>query len=285
MPAAPARGAGGSAQTQVIVKGHADVARGETAASVVIFDGPARIDGTVTGSVVAFHGPVTVSGTVKGSVISLSDRVVLLGGAVVEGDVRSQKTAVIAQDATVGGTIGSVEFSKFDQVARVSRYIWWFGVTVSTFLLGLVVLLLPAGVPTSIQRAATRIGPSIGWGALAFFGLPIAAVILLVIIITLPLGLALLFAMGLLYLVGYVVAAWALGGRIVHGSSRFAKFLVGWGILRGVALIPILAGVAWTIATIFGLGALALAVWSKEPAATEQPPPAVPAIPAPPPPV
>jgi hypothetical protein len=38
-------------------------------------------------------------------------------------------------------------------------------------------------------------------------------------------------------------------------------FLVGWGILRVVALVPILGGVAWFAAVVFGLGALAVAIW------------------------
>jgi hypothetical protein len=38
-------------------------------------------------------------------------------------------------------------------------------------------------------------------------------------------------------------------------------FLVGWAILRVVALIPILGGLVWFAAVVFGLGALAVAIW------------------------
>ena len=38
-------------------------------------------------------------------------------------------------------------------------------------------------------------------------------------------------------------------------------FLVGWAILRVVALIPILGGLVWFAAVVIGLGALALAIW------------------------
>jgi hypothetical protein len=283
--AAPALAQGGRSGTLVVLRGSIDVPAGETAATVVIFDGPVTIEGTVTGSVVAFHGPVTVSGSVRGSVISASNRVVLLDGAEVGGDVKSQKAAVISPSATVGGSVGTVDYSQFDDFARVSRYLWWFGVTVSTFVLGLFVLLLPAGVTTAIQGAASRVGPSFGWGALAFFGLPIATIVLLAIVITIPLGLALLFALGLLYLAGYVAAAWVLGGRVARNSSRFVTYVVGWGILRAVALVPILAGLAWTVGSLFGLGVLALAIWSRPSSVPETVAvPAVPAVPPPPPP-
>jgi hypothetical protein len=38
-------------------------------------------------------------------------------------------------------------------------------------------------------------------------------------------------------------------------------FLVGWGILRVVALVPILGGLVWFAAVVFGLGALTVAIW------------------------
>src|SRR5262249_13429605 len=115
-------------------------------------------------------------------------------------------------------------------------------------------------------------------------------IILCVTIIGLPLGLALLFALGLIYLIGYVAAAWWLGGVVARGASRFVAFLAGWGILRAAALIPILAGTLWTVATIFGLGLITVPLWSlrtpAEQAARAEdlgvvpPPPPVPPPPA-----
>jgi hypothetical protein len=261
--AAPAFAQSDHGSPQVVFTGRIIVAPNETDSSLVIFDGPVLVAGTATGSVVAFHGPVTISGTVEGSVISFSDRVTLLSGARVDGDIRSQKTAVIASDATVGGSVGGVDFSKFNQAAWVSRYVWWFGVTVSTLLLGLLVLAFPDRAQDALRGAAGRTWPSIGWGLIWFFVLPIAAVILCVTIVGLPLGLAVLFALGLIYLIGYVAAAWWLGGVVARRASRFVAFLAGWGILRAAALIPFLAGAIWTVAVIFGLGLLTIALWSR----------------------
>jgi hypothetical protein len=36
-------------------------------------------------------------------------------------------------------------------------------------------------------------------------------------------------------------------------------FLAGWGILRALALIPVLASLVWLAATVWGLGALVIA--------------------------
>jgi hypothetical protein len=38
-------------------------------------------------------------------------------------------------------------------------------------------------------------------------------------------------------------------------------FLVGWAILRVVALVPVLGGLVWFAAVVFGLGALVVAIW------------------------
>jgi hypothetical protein len=280
--AAPAFAQNDSGSPQVVIKGRIIVAPSETDSSDVIVDGPVLVAGHVTGSVVAFHGQVTVSGTVDGSVISFSDRVRLLSGARVGGDVRSYKQAAIAPDASVGGTVSGVDFSKFNQAAWVSRYVWWFGVTVSTLLLGLLILAFPARAQDALRDAAGRTWPSIGWGLIWFFALPIAAIILCVTIIGLPLGLAVLFALGLIYLIGYVAAAWWLGGVVARRASRFVAFLAGWGILRAGALIPFVAGALWTIATIFGLGLITIALWSRRrPATAEVAAPVVAAAPPP----
>jgi hypothetical protein len=259
------------------------VAPSETDSSDVIFDGPVLIAGHVTGSVVSFHGPVTISGRVDGSVISFSDRVTLLSGAHVGGDVRSYRQAAIASGASVGGTVTGIDFAKLNQAAWVSRYVWWFGVTVSTLLLGLMILAFPRRTQEALRDAAARTWPSIGWGLLWFFVLPIVAIILCVTIVGLPLGLALLFALGLIYLIGYVAAAWWLGGVVARHASRFVAFLAGWGILRAAALIPFLAGTLWTVATIFGLGLITIALWSRRKAVPVEVPAAAPMVAAPPP--
>ena len=49
---------------------------------------------------------------------------------------------------------------------------------------------------------------------------------------------------------------------MVRGPTSWVlAFLVGWAILRVVALVPILGGLVWFAARVIGLGALALAIW------------------------
>jgi hypothetical protein len=76
------------------------------------------------------------------------------------------------------------------------------------------------------------------------------------------LGLGVLAALGLIYALGYGASAWIVGRRILREPTAWiVAFLVGWGILRLVALVPILGGLVWFAAVVFGLGALVVATW------------------------
>jgi hypothetical protein len=60
-------------------------------------------------------------------------------------------------------------------------------------------------------------------------------------------------------------------------TSRFLAFLLGWGVVRVLALVPILGGLVWTVVSIFGLGVLWVA--SRGPLAEEAIPPTPPPAP------
>jgi hypothetical protein len=137
----------------------------------------------------------------------------------------------------------------------------WIATTVSSFLLGLVlVLFAPAAADTVARTAIERIGPSLGWGAAAFVGIPLVALLAGVTLVGLPLGIGVLLALGLIYWLGYTAAAVSLGRRLVRSPThRVPSFLAGWGVLRAVALVPVLGGFVWLAATLWGLGALLVA--------------------------
>jgi hypothetical protein len=136
----------------------------------------------------------------------------------------------------------------------------WLAVSISTLVAGLVLLALFPRARDAVDDVVRRgIGPVILWGLVLLIGLPIVAVVAMVTLVGLPLGLTLLFALGLIYGIGYVAGAWVLGRRIVRTASPVVAFLVGWAILRVVALVPFLGGLAWLAAVVVGLGAVAVA--------------------------
>jgi len=275
---------GPAGDDQIVLTGELLVPEGETVGTAVIFNGDAMIEGTVTKSVVVFNGDVEIAGTVGDDLVVFNGQVVVRSGAVVNGDIASRQRPVIEDGATVGGDLEGISGRiDLDWLQSVGRIAWWVGYSVSTLILGLVVLLFARGVDGPLAQAfRRRTGSSFGFGAAIFFLLPLAAVLLLVVVVAIPLGLFLLLALALLYTVGYVAGAHVLGRWILRPeSSRFAAFLVGWGVVRGFGLIPIVGTVVWVLAAIAGLGAIVVAARGSLPVATT--PVATPPVPAPPP--
>ena len=163
------------------------------------------------------------------------------------------------QGAEVAGEQRSIATATdWEDVGLAGRFAWWLAYSISTLILGLILLLAAPHLDAAITWAAgERTGASIGLGAATFLLLPIVAVLLLATIVGIPLGLFILLGIALLYSVGYVIGAHAIGRRLVaYPKSRYVAFLAGWGIVRLLGLIPIVGGVVWTLVTIFGLGIL-----------------------------
>jgi hypothetical protein len=265
--------AGAAAQTEngssrgdrVVITGPVTIDRGEIADDVVVIDGPVSVAGRVRGDLVVVSGKLRISGTVDGDVAAVSDRATLAPGARIGGDlVYGDKRPVVPGGATVEGDVDRVSVGEIvDPVGFIGAAALWIAVSVSALVLGLLLLwLAPRALEAAFAAASTSLGPTIGWGLLLFFGLPIVALIALVTLVGIPLGVALLLALLPLYSIGYTTSAWLLGRRLLGPPrGRVLAFLAGLAILRVLAIIPILGGIVWFAATVVGLGALLLATW------------------------
>lgn len=269
---------------QIVLSGDLIVPSGQTVSTAVSFNGDATIDGTVTETLVVFNGRATITGTVRQDVVVFNGPVVVVEGATVGGDIISRETPQVADGADVRGEVTGVDaaFKDWGDSGLVGRFAWWLAYSISTLVLGLLLLAIAPRLDLAVYDAASRRrGASIGIGAAVFFLTPIVAVILMVTIVGIPLGLFVLLALALLYTVGYVAGAHAIGRHVVRPpSSRYVAFLAGWGIVRVLGLVPILGGLVWTLVTILGLGALFVATRRgsahEETLVTAPPPPAYP---------
>jgi hypothetical protein len=75
---------------------------------------------------------------------------------------------------------------------------------------------------------------------------------------------------------GYAWSGWLLG-RLILPSRRTLAFLLGIGILRLLALIPVAGSIVSLLATLVGLGAVSVAIWRARNAARAPRPMAAPA--------
>jgi hypothetical protein len=63
-------------------------------------------------------------------------------------------------------------------------------------------------------------------------------------------------------MLGYVASAYFLGRIILRPPrNRFLAYLVGWAILTAAGLIPVVNGIVWIAATVYGLGMIVVAVF------------------------
>jgi cytoskeletal protein CcmA (bactofilin family) len=255
---AAAQSDGDEPDSIVVVTGRAEVAEGDEVDNVVIADGDVVVDGTVHNGVVAFNGDVVVTGTVEDEVVAFNGRVTVREGGVVEGDVMSRKRPVEESGGRIEGTWEKWNATNWNRATGiVARLALWVAVSISVLLLGLILgLLAPRATEAVDEERRAGFGPVIGWGLLLTIGLPIVAVVALATVVAAPLGLGVLLALGLIYFIGYTAAAWLLGRVVARRAGSFVAFLAGWAILRVLALIPLLGGLAWFGAVVIGLGAI-----------------------------
>jgi cytoskeletal protein CcmA (bactofilin family) len=259
-------GSASAATDHVVITGGAVVAAGQTAGDVVVIDGTVRIAGHATGDVVSVSGPVRVTGRVDGDLIAVSDQASLGPRARVGGDLRyGDERPVLARGATVGGKVTKEDWS--DSVKGwgwISWLAWWVAVSVSTLIVGvLLAWIAPAALYAAERAVRERLGATIGWGVAIAIGVPLLAVLALVTLVGIPFGLALLLAAIPVLLMAYATAAWLVGRRVLRrrSTSRWAALFAGWAILRVLALIPVAGALVGLVATVVGLGALAVALW------------------------
>ena len=143
--------------------------------------------------------------------------------------------------------------------------------TISTLVLGLLLLALaPRAMAAALTVARTEVGPAIAWGVAVAIGLPVVSVLVMFSVVGIPLGLLGLLSLALIFTLGYVVGALAVGRLMVkEPASRYWAFLAGLLVLRLVGLVPVVGGLVTFVAFVYGLGALAIAAWRaarREPA-------------------
>jgi hypothetical protein len=265
---APQAAAAADPQDQIVISGDVNVPRGQTVGDVVVVDGLITVAGRVDGDLVAVSGPVRVAGTVDGSITAVSDRVTLLPGARVTGDLLyGDERPVVAPSATVAGKVSDEGWSDLGGFpwGFIGALAWWLAVSVSTLAFGFAALgLAPRAADALVATARERLGLSVAVGAGLFIALPIVAVIALVSLVGVPLGLGLLLALIPLAGLAYVTTAYLIGRRLLKpATSSFVAFLAGWGVLRALALVPVVGILAWLAAVVTGLGVLLVALWQS----------------------
>jgi hypothetical protein len=247
--------------------------KSEVAGNVSIAAGQVRLTGSVHGQVQVAGGRVLIDGPVGGDVLATAGEVELGPNARIAGKLRYRSREALRQDpaAQVGGgieqllpAIGRDGVGHRAPRARIVRWLWTAGLIV---LAGVVLAALPGACSQVARTLRERPGLSVLLGFVMLVCVPVAALLLLVTLIGIPLGLLAMALYLALLPVAYVGGCIALGDAALQRWKPDRVPSLGWRIaaaatvLVALALlrwVPWLGGVIGFAVLLAGLGALVL---------------------------
>jgi cytoskeletal protein CcmA (bactofilin family) len=248
----------------VVVSGDVTVARGQTVDGVYVVNGDTTIAGEVAGDVIVLSGDVLVSGRINGDLFTASGEAHLLPSAEVTGDVGyGDEHPRVALDARVHGDVSKQDWPDVGGVVSgIGEFVIWLAITLSLLVFGALLLLIAPRAADALEaRSHERLGPTIAIGIAIAIVLPIAAFIAAITLIGLPLAIGIGLLLLPLGTAAYLVAAYALGRRMVEPPRhRMLSFMAGLGALRVAAYVPVLGTIVGIAALLFGLGLIGAAI-------------------------
>lgn len=251
------------AQDLVVGGGSVDVASGATIGrDAVLGAGSARLAGNIARRLYAGGGDITIDGRVGDDARLEVDQLRLTDRAVIGGDLTyaSENRADIDPGAEIAGkTTFKKRAPRAQQTAgsKVAGFVLSF---LAAYIFGVLLLLLfPA---RTVQIADTVTGLpwiSLLLGFAILVGVPFVAVILLILLLTIPISLTIIG----LYILGIYLAKVFVGlalGRLIIGYFKlrwgnYLALLIGLLIVMLLGLIPILGWLIKLLYVVFGLGA------------------------------
>jgi hypothetical protein len=249
------------------------------AGDVLAAGGRVAIAGTISGGVRAAGGQIRIDGRIGGDVSLAGERIVLGPNARVAGDLtyRSGQQIRRMAGAEVAGQIErrAYERPRMPGILELvfAGVLGWIGAVVSAAALAaLLIGAVPRWIAGASDTIALRPWPALGLGVLLLFGVPVAAPVLMVTVIGIPIAVLALLSYAVFAAVGIIAAAlWVgqhlprIGGRHaghIGFGARFGRAVAGLVLLALVFLVPFAGGFVVLLATVFGLGATAMQAWA-----------------------
>jgi cytoskeletal protein CcmA (bactofilin family) len=231
----------------------------------------AQLSGQLAGDLLAFAGDLDINGSLGHDASIMASQLTIGPKAEIKGQTKFQghHQPDVSSTAKLGSPIEvTIEKHRAEAAYNPARVIWhqllhWG----ASFLFGLVFLLLAPGFFADASNSCKKVAPAIGFGILFLFATPIAAIIACCTIVGLGVGISALFLYLIaIYATQVFVGAW-LGERLLGTSAgvglAIGKLALGLAILRALRMIPFVGGWICFLIILWGLGALALAVYKN----------------------
>jgi cytoskeletal protein CcmA (bactofilin family) len=237
--------------------------------SVILGTGDGVLEGSVGGDVQVYGAEFDLNGPVGGNMyvrakdLKIGQHAAIAGTATFHGrhDADVNSGAKFAQPLQT--TIISEDYG--DRYSSV-RYYWhqvlrWG----AAFVFGLVFLLLAPTFFFDASSALNRYAPSVGFGVLFLFAVPIAAVLICFTVVGLGVGIStimvwLIAMYGAQVIVGRWVGEKILGAGEPGMGAALGRMALGLLILRVISMLPYVGGWAMFLVVVWGIGGMVLAV-------------------------
>lgn len=205
------------------------------------------ISGIVNKTLYAAGNNVVISGTVNGDAYVHAESLTIQPGARIRGNLSyaSGKEANIAPGAVLGSvdrkpapikSPAEKQKGTFTFRGILFKILWFVG----TFVLGVILLSLFGDFFTKTAGTIKQSWAKyLGAGALTFVAVPVAAIVLTITFIGIPMAISLVFGYLLLLFISQIPVSVFLGGAILKDKDKYLKLLVGLAIITVARLIPI----------------------------------------------
>lgn len=237
-------------------------------------------DATIFGEEVSFSGEIghdlkveaeqiVISGRIDGDLSVEAGKISIIAPAEITGDIdyKSKRELRIEDDVIVGGEINWNRIEADDKKSGDAGIGWV--LRIMLFMASLVTGLFIIGFTNRHARVASdqvihKPLVSLGVGFVAFCIAPIAILVLMALIISIPVALILLFAYTIFFYIAKIYVAIAIGRIGIRAFRKNVEPRQGWSLFFGLIILTILFGIpvlGWIIyfAVIFwGIGAILL---------------------------
>ena len=238
------------------------------------------MEGRIGGNMRAAAARITITGKISGKADLLAERIVIASGASIAGDLiyRSDTEPEIAEGATIGGKVRRIEIDK-SNLTVIGFSILGIGMFVTfswTIAMLLLIIIVQVAFPNLMAAAAgqlkTNLWSSLGRGITGLLLTIALTGLLFASILAIPIGIALLLGISVVWLLGLVTVCNYIGLLIRRGkrasvniqlAGRIGWVIAGAIVLGIITLIPFVGGTVAGLAIAGGFGAAAAELWKR----------------------
>ncbi|MFC1901905.1 hypothetical protein ACFLX3_03150 [Chloroflexota bacterium] len=247
---------------------------GQIDGDLVFGAGTVQVYGSIGDSILGAGSEVILANNIGGDITLNTDSLTIASSADIQGDIKytSPNEASIQSGARISGDISHLipagpdkaDMSTSIIAGIIGAAVWKFLSYVMIFIIGLILILIAKKRITLMQLAIQK-SPwqTLGWGALILIATPIAAVIVMITVIGLPLGIISLLLWGTALYLSQIPVALLLGRLIIRQNRELdstgvmiGALAIGLLVLLVLQLIPIIGWIVGLLVIVFGLGTL-----------------------------